>query len=438
MQVKETNWINKVFDIMEFGAVPDGKTISTHAFDSAIEACVKAGGGMVYVPAGVFKTGPIELKSNITLYLENGSRIIFNDSIKDHPFVETYWEGKACTAYSPLIFAQEAENIAITGLGKLDGSGAVWWHAHNNGNINYPRPRFIGFQNCSNILIEGITLMNSPSWTINPVFCENVTVNNVTIINPKDSPNTDGINPDSCKNVHISNCSIDVGDDCIAIKAGTEERNPNQLCQNITITNCTMLHGHGGVVIGSEMSGGVRNVTISNCIFEGTDRGIRIKTRRKRGGIVENIRVSNIIMEKVICPFVINMYYKCGTSERDKWVWEEIPYPISEDTPIIRDIYFSSITARDISAAAGFICGLAEMPVERISFSDINIEMAEDPISDIPAMTHKIEPMKKQGFILRHTKDIKFNNVKIYNNEGNMYCLEDSNEIEFIGCNNKN
>lgn len=431
MTIKEVKCTKTIFDIREFGGVSDGESLNTKAFIKAIDACAQKGGGTVYVPAGKFKTGPIHMKSNVTLYLENGSEVIFDDSIASHPLVETYWEGKACKAFSPLIYAEKAENIAIIGMGKLEGNGSSWWSAHHNGKIDYPRPRFIGFQECNNILIEGVTLVNSPSWTINPVFCQDIIVNKITINNPKNSPNTDGINPDSCMNVSISNCHIDVGDDCIAIKAGIEEREPNRICQNITITNCTMVHGHGGVVIGSEMSGGVRNVTITNCIFEGTDRGIRIKTRRRRGGVVENIRVSNIIMEKVICPFVINMYYRCGTDEKDQWVWEEKPYPIDEGTPAIRDIHFAGITAKGVRASAGFICGLAEMPVERISFSDIDIEMDENSTPAKPAMTHKIKAMKKQGFIINHAKNLEFNGVKIYNNEGQKFRMEDSHEIDF-------
>ena len=161
-------------------------------------------------------------------------------------------------------------------------------------------------------MIEGISIVNSPSWTINPVRCNNVIVDKVIIRNPKDSPNTDGINPDSCKNVHISNCHIDVGDDCIAIKAGIEKSIYRVSCENVVISNCTFIHGHGAVVIGSDTTGDIRNITVSNCVFENTDRGIRLKTRRGRGGIVEDICVSNIIMKDVKSPFVLHQYYFCG------------------------------------------------------------------------------------------------------------------------------
>ena len=193
----------------------------------------------------------------------------------------------------------------------MDGRGAAWWQRFREGTLCHPRPRLISFADCRNVLIEGVTLTRSPSWTINPVRCENVVIDKVTIVNPADSPNTDGINPDSCRNVRIANCHIDVGDDCIAIKSGTEAEAADRRapCENIAITNCTMVHGHGGVVIGSEMAGGVRNVVIANCIFESTDRGIRLKSRRGRGGIVEDVRVTNVIMTGVLCPFTVNLYY---------------------------------------------------------------------------------------------------------------------------------
>ena len=243
--------------------------------------------------------------------------------------VESRYEGVDVKSFSPLFYAYKAENIAIRGRGLINGHGKKWWDFvegykqdqprskwqymfdNLNKNILLPddprqmtrgflRPPFIQPMYCKNVLIEGITIINSPFWTVNPEFCENVTITGVTINNPP-SPNTDGINPESCKYVHISNCHISVGDDCITIKSGKDipGRTKAAPTQNYTITNCTMLSGHGGVVIGSEMSGGVKNIVISNCIFDGTDRGIRIKTTRGRGGTVEDIRVDNIIMKNI-------------------------------------------------------------------------------------------------------------------------------------------
>ena len=322
-----------VFNVKDFGATGDGINKDTDAFKKAISECQKNGGGTLYIPAGIYLTGPIHLKSNITLYIENGAVLKFSQDIDDYPTVYTRWEGEEAEVYSPLIYGEDIENIAVTGFGTIDGQGMLWWNLLRKKELRYPRPRGISFYRSRNITIDGIRIINSPSWTVNPIECENITVNNIKIQNPYDSPNTDGINPESCRGVRISNCYIDVGDDCVTLKSGTEDCRERIPCENITVTNCIMAHGHGGVVIGSEMSGGVRNVVISNCIFEGTDRGIRIKTRRGRGGIVEDIRVSNIVMKNVICPFAFYMYYNCGKGGQEKRVWDKSAYPVDETTP---------------------------------------------------------------------------------------------------------
>lgn len=426
------------FNITNFGAIPDGITSCTKSFITAINTCSKSGGGTVYVPAGKFLTGAITLKSNINLNLDSGAVLIFSNDITEYPVVNSRWEGIQREVYSSCIYAENKENIAITGRGKLDGQGLFWWkNVKGNTNI-YPRPKLISFHNCNNLLIEGVTLINSPSWTINPILCENVTVDKITIKNPADSPNTDGINPESCKNVHISNCHIDVGDDCIAIKSGTEDTACRVPCENITITNCTMVHGHGGVVIGSEMSGDIRNITISNCIFEGTDRGIRMKSRRGRGGVVEDIRINNIVMKDVLCPFIANLYYFCGPKGKDKYVWDKDPYPITSETPAFRRIHFSNITAREVRAAAGFIYGLSEMYVEDVSFDNISIAMAYGADPGIPDMMSNLEPMKQRGFFCGNVKDINFNNVTISNHEGPAFYIENGINIEFLRCKTKN
>lgn len=306
-----------VFNIKDYGAVDGGTILCTDAISKAVEECEKNGGGKIYIPAGKYLTGPIFLKSNMNLYLESGAVLVFSDNPEDYPVVVSRWEGVKRDCYASCINAYNAENISITGRGVIDGNGANWWKIFRAKENKYPRPKLIAPYECNNVLIEGVKLQNSPSWTINTILCENVTVDKITINNPSDSPNTDGIDPESCNNVHISNCHIDVGDDCIAVKAGTEDTEIKVPCTNITITNCTMVHGHGGVVLGSEMSGGIVNVTISNCVFEGTDRGIRLKSRRGRGGCVEDIRVSNIVMNKVLCPFIANLYYFCGPKGDD-------------------------------------------------------------------------------------------------------------------------
>jgi polygalacturonase len=296
---------------------------------------------------------------------------------------------------------------------------------HRAQTLDAPRPRLISFANCSNVLIEEVTLVNSPAWTIHPVRCENVTVDKVTIGNPADSPNTDGINPDSCHNVHISNCHVDVGDDCITLKAGTEQEPPELRapCENITITNCTMVHGHGGVVIGSEMSGGVRNVAISNCVFVGTDRGIRLKSRRGRGGIIEDIHATNIVMNDVLCPFTMNLYYHIN-ARGDKYVSSKRPQPITDGTPIFRRIHYSHITARHSQYAAAFLYGLPEMPIEDISFDDVSISMAEDAQAGEPDMADDIPTMQRAGFFARNVRGLRLRDVEITNQIGEAFVLD--------------
>ncbi|MCH1625454.1 glycoside hydrolase family 28 protein [Ferdinandcohnia quinoae] len=426
-----------LYDIQAFGAIGDGKTVNTKAIANAINACAQAGGGTVYVPAGCFLTGAVILKSNVNLYLEAGSTLRFSNDINEYQVVHSRWEGVAKQVYASCIYGENLENVSVTGHGLLEGNGAFWWDLFRKKKNKYARPKLVSFDHCKRVLISGVKMINSPSWTVNPICCEDVTVHNVTIINPADSPNTDGINPESCRNVRISDCHIDVGDDCIAIKAGTEDTHNRIPCENITITNCTMIHGHGGVVLGSEMSGDIRNVTISNCVFEGTDRGIRFKSRRGRGGVVEDIRVTNIVMKGVICPFILNLYYFCGPRGKEKYVWDKEPYPVTDETPAFRRIHFSNITAREVSAAAGFIYGLAERYVEDISFDNISVAMADDAKPGMPAMMSELEPMKQHGFFCSNVNGISFQRVQVSNHEGPAFYVENSIDVEFVDCKSK-
>lgn len=418
-----------MYNILDFGAETD--SLNTKAIQAAIDAAHQNGGGQVWVPSGEFLTGALFLKSNVELHLSPGSILKFSDDQKDYPVVSSRWEGVHRKVYASCLYAQNEENISVTGSGTLDGNGRKWWKVfrEQREKLAYPRPKLVSFHKCERITIQGIKMIDSPSWTVNPILCENMTVDNVTILNPADSPNTDGIDPESCKNVRISNCHIDVGDDCIAIKAGTEDTIERIPCENITITNCTMVHGHGGVVLGSEMSGGIRNVAISNCIFQDTDRGIRLKSRRGRGGIVEDIRVDNVIMDNVMCPFIINLYYFCGPRGKEAYVWEKKAYPIDERTPAFRRIHFANITARNVHAAAGFIYGLAEQYASEITFNHIDISMAKEAIPGKPAMMTGIEDMKNQGFYIGFAKDILFNQLSIENHEGPAFLLENTEDI---------
>lgn len=385
---------------------------NTTLINKTIDRLSQAGGGTLFFPSGDYLTASIHLKSNITLELEAGAVLRFSDNF-DHymPFVEMRHEGVMMKSFQPLIYATDAENITIKGEGKLDGQGKAWWTEffrvivdlskngkrdinkyqplfeqandmkalyaetnvdwHNTLDRRFLRPPFIQPLRCKNVRIEGITIVNSPFWTINPNFCDNVTVRGVTINNVP-SPNTDGINPESCRNVHISDCHISVGDDCITIKSGRDlqARKLGVPCENITITNCTMLSGHGGVVIGSEMSGGVKKVTISNCVFDGTDRGIRIKSTRGRGGVVEDIRVSNVVMSDIKKEAVVlNLKYSNMKPEAK-----------TERTPVFRNIIINGLTVRGTQTPLK-VDGLPEAPIEGIVFRDIYVTGAkEEPL----------------------------------------------------------
>ncbi|MDR2146607.1 MAG: glycoside hydrolase family 28 protein [Tannerella sp.] len=418
----------KTYNLQELGADLTGVRKCSELINQTIEKASSEGGGTLYFPAGNYLTGPIYLKSNITLHLEAGAVISFSDNFEDYlPFIKVRWEGVFMNSFAPLINARNAENITITGRGVLEGQGKKWWDMHRqiaveiskNGQAaslaslrqqwaeankdltvddyyqstikrQFFRPPFIQFLECENILIEGISIRNSPFWTINPEGCNNLTVHGVTIHNPSEAPNTDGINPSSCSNVRISDCFIHVGDDCITIKSGrdAEARKYGKPCENITITNCVMLSGHGGVVIGSEMSGGVKKVAISNCVFYGTDAGIRLKSMRGRGGVVEEIRVDNIVMNDIQNnAFIFDLFYRPMPGET-----------ASERTPIFRNIHISNVTGNNVKCI-GYIAGLEEMPIENISFSNVVMSARE-------------------GFRAETARNIRFHNVDFSVQEG--------------------
>lgn len=404
-----TNFIN----VCEYGVKGDGVTNNTLRIKGIISEAEPVG-GTIYFPPGRYLTGTIELKSNMTLYIDSGAYIVGSADASDYPMItkETL-PGYNREGHSGLIKAINAENVIVTGGGVIDGQGQNWW----NNPENEHRPRAIQFINCKNVRIEKVLIVNSAMWTVHPICCTNVTIDGITIKNPSNSPNTDGINPESCSNVHISNCTIDVGDDCLTLKSGTEddELQKQHPCENIVVSNCTMLNGHGGVVIGSEMSGGVKNITITNCVFNGTDRGIRIKTRRKRGGYIEDIIISNILMDNIIVPFVINGYYQCGGArEDDMSIFSLEPRPVSEDTPYIKNINISNVRAKNVAASAGYIYGIPEMPVEGLTVSNYSVDMVDrgEP-KDKPIMAFHVKKTRGEGFFCTNIANSVFRDVLI-------------------------
>jgi polygalacturonase len=362
-------FFENVFDITKYGAIGNGKVDCSRAFKKAIERCNASGGGTVLVPKGVFLTGAIYLRSNVNLNVSKDAVIRFNiDPKKYLPLVYTRWEGVECMNYSPLIYAYGEENIAVTGYGVLDGQGANdnWWSWKGKkeagwkpgepnqdaarkmlfemgenevpvskrifGDGYYLRPNFFAPYKCKNILIKGVTFKNSPMWFLNPVLCQNVSIVEVTVEGL--GPNNDGCDPESCTDVLIKDCFFNTGDDCIAIKSGrnADGRRVNAACENIIIQGCIMKNGHGGIVIGSEMSGGIRNVYTENCTMDSPnlDRVLRIKTNATRGGFIENVFMRNIKAGQV-AEAVIKIDYFYEEGDRGGF------------TPIVRNIEIDNI-----------------------------------------------------------------------------------------------
>jgi polygalacturonase len=398
----------------------------TRAIQDAIDAAARNGGGTVRLEARRYVTGALVLRSDVTLELDAGAVLAGSQDPGDYPLIETRWEGRHQLTHAPLIGGSGVRNVAITGRGTIDGQGAPWWKGHREKTLEHPRPRLISIEDSSNVLIEGITAVNSPAWTIHPVGCTNVTVDKVTIRNPADSPNTDGINPDSCRYVHISNCHIDVGDDCITLKSGreTEDEDRRAPCENIVITNCTTARGHGGVVIGSEMSGDVRNVVISNCVFVGTDVGIRIKSRRGRGGVVEDVRATNIVMREVLVPFTMNLFYN-ALAKGNAIIADKRPRAVDEGTPRVRRIQFAQIGAGDAHYAAAFLYGLPEMPIEEVTFRDVSIAMSPHARSGVPDDLDDVAPMSRAGFVARNVRGLRLEGVEVSGQLGEKFLLTD-------------
>jgi polygalacturonase len=392
------------FNVTDFGALGDKKKDCSEAFKKAIEKCSDEGGGRVVVPKGVYLTGPIYLKSNVNLHVSMGATIRFiTDPKKYLPVVYTRWEGVECMNYSALIYAFEQENIAVTGGGVLDGQGSknAWWswkgskeygwaegmpdqkegrrklfdagekdipvHERVLGEGYYLRPNFVQPYRCKNVLIQGVTFKNSPMWFLHPVLCQNVSIVRVTTEGL--GPNNDGCDPESSKDVLIKDCYFDNGDDCIAIKSGRNRdgRRVNVPSENIIIQGCRMKNGHGGVVMGSEMSGGVRNVYAEDCTMDSPnfDRALRIKTNSVRGGIVENVFMRNVRVGQVAEAAVkINYYYEEGDSG---------PF-----TPIVRNIEVSRLQCGK-SRFALWIRAYDRSPATNISIKDCTFKNVAEP-----------------------------------------------------------
>ncbi|KIO51774.1 glycoside hydrolase family 28 protein [Flavobacterium hibernum] len=422
-------------NIIDFGAVPNTEELCTKAINEAIAKCSESGGGVVVIPSGLWTTGPIKMKSNVNLHTKNGAYISFTSDLSQYKLIESYFEGNKVIRCESPIMGIDLENIAITGEGIFDGNGSQWrpvkigkmtsnqWDElvksggvlSKDGKIWYPskgayigneerdklpkiqtianmepfkeslRPVMVSFVNCKKLLLDGVTFQNSPAWNVNPLMCEHLTLRNLTIRNPWYSQNGDGLDIESCRIGTVTNCRFDVGDDAICIKSGKdkegrERAKPTEL---FVITDCVVYHAHGGFVIGSEMSGGVRNIFVKNLTFNGTDCGLRFKSVRGRGGVVENIWMEDIRMNNIPTDAInFNLYYFGKSLSEDKLTGEVTvdKVLVSEETPVFKNMHFKNIYVNG-AAQALKIMGIPEMPVENIQFqnmiirSDVGIQM---------------------------------------------------------------
>ncbi|MFJ5625313.1 glycoside hydrolase family 28 protein [Peribacillus loiseleuriae] len=444
-----TNVLGKVFNVKDFGAVGDGVTKDTAAIQAAIDAASASPNSLVIIPAGTYYSAPLNLKSNMTFEIQKGATLLGSRDVSDYPVIQDRWEGTTFHSYQSLLQSQGVKNLKVIGEGTVDGNAGPIKAMPNNGTdeFGYPykkvnldgtydynngtydpnsggkttvyfnmglwwdnpkatdpatqiaRPRLIQFKDSNNILLQGLKITNSPSWTIHPLYSNNVVIDSVNVQNPAspvDAPNTDGVDPDSVDGLKIFGSTFDVGDDAIAIKSGkdAEGRQIARPSQNIEIRNNIMKHGHGGVTIGSEMSGDVRNVVARDDIFDGTDIGIRMKTLRGRGGTIENLTFDNIIMKDIGGDvFNINSNYTSNG----------VPLPftgvIDETTPHIKNITIQNITCEGAKEAS-FFQGLFESPVDGLVLKNVTV--------------HADKPLYFQ-----YVKNIKMENVKI--NDGDMF-----------------
>jgi len=458
------------FNIVRYGAKADGLTVNTKSINQAIELCNAAGGGTVFVQKGLWVTGPIVLKNNVNLHLEKGALLQFSKNYDDYPIVLTTWEGQDSYRCQAPILGVDLENIAITGEGVLDGGGEVWraikkekqtagqwasliksggvtdekqnnWYPSeksmkgnmipNAGRIlngikptpeelasykDFLRPNMLSLTRCKNIIIEGVTFQNSPAWTMHPLLCEHITVKNVTVKNYWYAQNSDAIDLESCRNGVLEGCTFDTGDDGITIKSGRDEQGRKRgiPTENFIIKDCIVYHAHGGFVIGSEMSGGVRNMFISDCTFIGSDVGLRFKTARGRGGVVENIYVNNINMTEIPGEAILfDMYYAAKDPVRADGNENELPTikaePLNEGTPQFKDFYIKNIVCKGAETAI-LIRGLPEMAIKNINIENAIIE-------------------SNKGLVCVEAENISLKNVTLLTNDKTVMQVQNSKNI---------
>ena len=430
----------------DFFAVGDGSADDTRALQGAIDACPS--GGRVLVPAGVYRTGPLTLKSCLTLELADGATLLGSPDERDYAVLPgavtdpvtgarvriSSWEGEPKASHRSLLSAFRAHGIRIVGRGTIDGNGGngPWWIAPKERAAG--RPRLLFLNDCEDVTLHGVTCQNAASWQLHPYFSRRLGFYDIRVLAPADSPNTDGCDPESCDAVQIIGAEFSVGDDAIAIKSGKIEmgRAYRTPASRHTIRNCRMRYAHGAVVLGSEMSGGVRDLAVTQCLFEDTDRGLRIKTRRGRGedAVIDGVSFSNIRMDGVKTPLVINMFYFCDRDGKSDYVQSRLPQPVDARTPRLGSFSFSDITATGCAQAAGFFYGLPEQPIGEIRLENVSISCSPDAEPGFPAMLCGIEKMQRRGLCFLNVGRVTLKNVSLTGCAGEPVEAENVGAIE--------
>nr|WP_317399619.1 glycoside hydrolase family 28 protein [uncultured Gemmiger sp.] len=422
-------------DASRYGLTGDGVTDDTAKLQAAISTCPPH--GTVYVPAGTYRTQSLFLRGDITLYLEKGCTLLGGTDRSQYPILpgvlpccdevsEHYlgtWEGNPLDCFAGLINVINAENVVITGEGTIDANAQAGdWYQNVRVRRGAWRPRLFFTSNARNVVLHGVKVRNSYSWTVHPTYSQDIDILNIDILNRADSPNTDGIDPEACKNVNIIGNNVHVGDDCIALKSGKVFMGMKLgvPCENILIRNCLLDRGHGGLVIGSEMSGGVRNVHVVQCLMNHTDRGFRLKTRRGRGkiAVIDGLVFQNIEMRGVLTPFVINMFYFCDPDGKTDYVQSHEPLPVDDMTPRLGSFVLEDVTATDAEYAGCWFSGLPEQPIESVEMRNVTIRFAANAGRGQAAMMCNAEPCSKLAIWAENVQHIHLHNVQITGYEG--------------------
>lgn len=417
-------------NVKEFGAVGDGVHDDTSAIQCAINFL--PAGSRLYFPAGTYLTRPLSLKSHLTLDISKGATLLGSTERDKYPILPGTvhdiatgkelmtgaFEGLTRPMYQSLIHGEYCEDITICGEGVIDGNAqnGDWWTEFRN--FETARPRLMFLCNCKRVTLHGVTTKNSAAWNLHPFYSEDISFYDIRIISPKDSPNTDAIDPEACAGVNIIGCRLSVGDDCIAIKSGKIEMSRQRLqsASRHVIRNCLMEFGHGAVTLGSETACGVKDLTVSQCRFNATDRGLRIKTRRGRGKHcdITGIVFENIEMDNVITPFVINMWYNCCDPDRfSDYVKSREKLPVDDRTPHLGSFTFRDIRCTGAHAAACYIDGLPEMPIDEVTFENVSVDFAENATPFVPAMQNDAVKRLKLGLYLSNVRRVNVRDTVI-------------------------